>query len=297
VEIVDQHTHRVLAYVDALNRHGVKPLAQVVDAFAESPERRFETVSRWDAVVRSQTAWAIFETKTVPKETFCVFLERLHWITGCPDAVELTVNARALLKALNAPTLDESTADLFEIVLNPENPFAYAQALGALGSAPRALLIEPYFRLDQLMDIAELDNIDRVLVGPDLKPREYDLLATGLAGLEAHPEGRELEVRKATALHDRYLIPRDEGAVLMLGISLGGIGKKVSTLTTLGEEASMALRATYESIWAEAEPIEPKKPGASGAMDEDWAPPVKRAAAATGVKKKTNSPRAKVAKP
>lgn len=38
VEIVDEHTHRVLAYVDALNRHGVKPDEGLVNGFADAPD-------------------------------------------------------------------------------------------------------------------------------------------------------------------------------------------------------------------------------------------------------------------
>ena len=45
----------------------------------------------------------------------------------------------------------------------------------------------------------------------------------------------------------------------MLGTSLGGIGKKVSTMTTLGEVATRALRAAHETLWASAEVIEPKQ--------------------------------------
>jgi hypothetical protein len=93
------------------------------------------------------------------------------------------------------------------------------------------------------------------MVGPGLKKRELDLLATGLAAL---PPERQLEIRIATALHDRYLIPREEGRVTMLGMSLGGIGKKVSTITTLGEVASVALRDAHEALWRDAETLAPK---------------------------------------
>lgn len=115
--------------------------------------------------------------------------------------------------------------------------------------------MEPYFRLEQLMDIAEFDNIERVLVGPDLKQRDLEILATGLAAL---PSTRTLEVRVATSLHDRYLIPREEGRVTMLGLSLGGIGKKVSTIATLGELASNALRDAHEDLWRDAQVLMPK---------------------------------------
>lgn len=248
---MSEQTHRVLAYVDALNRHGVKPSPRWVDQFAEEPKRRVAMVGGLSSIA---TVWSeMMSEREVPKETFTQYMTRLGWVAANDGQVELSRLGRALLKALNAPALEEAGTDVFEIVLDPKNPFAYAQALGGLMHAKDALLVEPYFRLDQLMDIAELDNITRVLVGSRLKPREYEVLATGLAAL---PANRRLEVRKAPELHDRYLIPADDGGVLMLGASLGGIGKKVSTMTTLGDVASRALRQAFEQIWRAAEIIE-----------------------------------------
>lgn len=268
MEIVSEHTHRVLAYVDALNRHGVKPQPGVVNEFAKKPEQLLSTTSPIAGAMYTRAllrSMLMFQPSSVEAETFCQYMTRLKW-TYDKAVVELTPVGRALLKALNSPVLEETTADVFEIVLSPDNEFAYAQALGALGSVKQALLVEPYFRLEQLMDVAELDNIERVLIGPNMKPRELKVLATGLATVV---EQRPLEVRIAKALHDRYLVPKDEGAVLMLGISLGGIGKKVSTLTTLGALASQALREAHEAIWNEAETLKPREPATlPGSIEE-----------------------------
>jgi hypothetical protein len=149
------------------------------------------------------------------------------------------------------------------------------------------LLVEPYFRLQQLMDVAPFDNIVRVLVGSKLSQRDYELIATGLASLE-----RTIEVRKAADLHDRYLIPAVEGSVMMLGASLGGIGKKVSTMTTLGPVASQALRDAHEAIWSDAEPIEPKRPIAPLSAESDEAPLAKKTPAKKAAAKKTPAKKA-----
>jgi hypothetical protein len=258
VEIVGEHTHRVLAYVDALNRHGVRPHPYWVNAFATEPDRLYREEGGLAAVGHQWQFLDVFAPRQVPEETFCDYLGRVGWINGMnDDEIELSSMGRALLNALNSPAIEDTSADVFEIVLNPDNPFAYAQALGGLSSVKNALLVEPYFRLEQLMDVAAFDNITRVLLGSNLKAREYEVLATGLASL---PVGRALEIRKAKDLHDRYLIPAEEGKVIMLGASLGGIGKRVSTMTTLGEVASRALRDAHEAIWRAAEMVEPKKP-------------------------------------
>lgn len=292
MQIVDKETHRVLAYVDALNRHGVRPSRQMVNEFAANPKQKYREDNVFGMSARAAIR-TMFDVQKVVAETFCQYMARLSWINEEPvDAVELTAVGRALLQSLNSPVMTESAADVFEVVLSPDNPFAYAQALSGLSSVKQALLVEPYFRLEQLMDIAEFDNIVRVMVGSKLKRRDYELLATGLGSV---PEGRSIEIRKAPDLHDRYLIPADDGHVVMLGASLGGIGKKVSTMTTLGEVASIALREAHEQLWRGAEVIEPKKPTAPPAdppaeTKEDEAassgtPPTKSAATKATAKK------------
>lgn len=258
MEIVAAHTHRVLAYVSALNQHGQRPHRAVVDEFAKDPDRRYRSGGGIaDLLTAASSLSSMLDKKRVPDETYCQYLARLGWINDdTVERVELTAVGRALLKSLNAPVMEENVADVFEVVLSPDNPFAYAQALGGLSSVKESLLVEPYFRLQQLIDIAEFDNIVRVMVGSKLKPHDYELLAFGLASL---PAGRSIELRKATDLHDRYLIPAKDGHAVMLGASLGGLGKKVSTMTTLGSVATIALRDAHERLWHSADVVEPKK--------------------------------------
>ena len=143
-----------------------------------------------------------------------------------------------------------------------------AQALSVLSKVPSAMLVEPYFRLEQLVDISGFENIVRVLVGPHLSPRDIELLAFGLPST-----GRAIEIRQAKSLHDRYLIPADnDEGVLMLGVSLGGIGKKVSTLTTLGPAVCEVIRELHESIWESSEIIEPKNPPTHPATPSELTP-------------------------
>jgi hypothetical protein len=256
MEIVDEETHRVLAYVDALNRQGVTPHRLSVDEFGDGADRRMARRGGMAAVATLQ-AMALSVSGTIgPGETYTAYLERLGWVL-CSGGGDVTITqiGRGLLKALNAPSMDADSGSVVEVVLDPENPFAYTRAMNSLTTVEDGLLVEPYFRVDQLEDVAQLANITRVLLGPGVKPQERKILAFGLAALD--PE-RPLEVRAATNLHDRYLIPRDGGTVLMLGASLGGIGKKVSTITPVGPEASEALRALHEGLWDEATPIEPR---------------------------------------
>ena len=255
MEIVDEETHRVLAYVDALNRQGVTPRRSLVDEFGDAPERIMTRRGGLVAVAAIQAMAMSVNGTLAAGERYTAYLERLGWVVcSGSDAVTITQVGRGLLKALNAPSLEADSGSIVEVVLDPENPFAYTRAMNSLTTVEDALLVEPYFRVDQLEDVAQLSNITRVMLGPGVKPSERKVLAFGLAALDP---GRSLEVRAATNLHDRYLVPRGGGTVLMLGASLGAIGKKVSTITPVGPEASEALRALHEELWNEATPIEP----------------------------------------
>lgn len=251
MEIVDDKTHRVLAYVGALNQHGVRPNADLVDEYADRPKRRSTRVGGIGGLSSlARLEKAVYGRPTF-KETESEYIERLGWALNTSSGVSLTSAGRALLKALNASVLESDTVDIVEVVLDADDPFAYATAIGALANAGESLLVDPYFRVSQLVDIQEVDNITRILVGSGMKNGDYQALAVGLKAVSQGP----LEIRKASGLHDRYLIPDGPGNALMIGTSLGGVGRKVSTLTSLGEPATDALRQLHESIWADAEVI------------------------------------------
>lgn len=256
MEIVNERTHRVLAYVDALNRHGIKPTQMLVEEFASNPNRKTKRTGGMGGISLSDSMLRMLGEREIATEAFTEYLERLGWVSCVSDRVELSGTGRSLLKALNSPIIEDSSTDVFEVVLDPENPFAYIQALGGMSSVEDALLIDPYFRVQQLMDVAELENIKRVLLGENLKSQDYVLLGQALLALK--DDGRNIEIRKTANLHDRYLIP-SEGNVLMLGSSLGGIGKKVSTITTLGGLASGAIRDAHDPLWERAVPVKAKE--------------------------------------
>lgn len=258
MEIVDEGTHRVLAYIETLNRQGVAPTTAQVNAFANNPRPKTSGSLAALGTLSAELDRIAGSSTESPRD----YLSRLGWVSVSNDRIELTKIGKALLKGLNSPSLD-SSADVVEIVLDPANPFAYAQALEALGSRGPSMLVEPYFRLKQLMSVAQLNNIGRVLLGTRISKNDEAVLATGLVALPAALRPR---LRAAENLHDRYLIPAGDESVLMLGASLGGIGKKVSTVTTLGEVASKALRDAHERLWDRATAIEPSS--TSGTVDE-----------------------------
>lgn len=266
MEIVPESTHRLLAYVGALNQQGVNPHPSFVEEFATQPDRKSESAGGLNRSLELLKQTILFGPPSL--ESAVDHMYRLGWAHN-DRGVALTVIGRALLKALNAPAIEDLNSDVFEFVLDKDNPFAYAQTIGALSNIEDGLLVDPYFRLEQLLDIAELDNVTRILIGTRLKKAEYEALSHALAAIG---EQRAIEVRKAGDLHDRYLIPRTDGQALMLGCSIGGIGKKVSTLTTLSTLSTRALRDAHETIWDDAEPVRPKGDNESAAQAAPSAP-------------------------
>jgi hypothetical protein len=136
MEIVSEHTHRVLAYVDALNRHGVKPQPGVVNEFAKKPEQLLSTTSSIAGAMYTRALLlSMFQPSSVEAETFCQYMTRLKW-TYDEAVVELTPVGRALLKALNSPVLEETTADVFDSVPTMSSRMPRRSAPSARSSRP-----------------------------------------------------------------------------------------------------------------------------------------------------------------
>lgn len=269
MDIVDNRTARVLHYLDALNRQSTYPTAAQVDAYGENPDRMTTKAYGLAELASLQLdAYRGLLSGQEVDEEFSLYLFRLGWAAyEGRSGVRLTKSGRALVRALNAPPSE--VAEELEIVLRPDDRFAYAQLLNKMAQVPDATLIEPYLRLDQYIEIAELDNIRRYMVGPRLSVGERTALA--LAMRTRSQESRP-ELRASADLHDRYLLPAEEGQRgLMLGVSMNGVGRTVSTLVTLGEEATRALRNAHRALWDQAEVVTapagdgvPKQEGSGG---------------------------------
>lgn len=194
-------------------------------------------------------------------ETFTDYLLRVGWAQEVGQAgVEITPLGTGVLRASEQQHRDVGNAGL-EVVIDPENAFAYTTVWNALNDQGPGLLVDPYLRFEQLEDLHAYGAATRLLTSPKAFPHSANkaLYARALAAFDGN-----LEVRYSGDLHDRYYIA-DNGAVLMLGISLNGIGRKISVLTTLSPRAAEAIRALVEEQWNDAEVLEAKE--SSPALD------------------------------
>ncbi|MFS0700259.1 hypothetical protein AB6N24_09835 [Cellulomonas sp. 179-A 4D5 NHS] len=245
MDVLSAEAHRTLAYIALVNRGGARPSRAGVAQFFRSAEPKVGGV-----FIEMVNMMARGTYRTGSDENPVDYLLRMEWIRVEEGAVVLTSVGQALVRGLDAAEQEE---DVIEAVLDVDDPFAYAKAVTYLRTESPALLVDPYLRMAQLIDLDRVPTVERVLVGTKLNAG--DLAALGSAA-KVIANKRPLEVRKVSELHDRYLIPAS-GPVLMLGGSLGTIGRSPITLTTLSASLSDTVREVYEKKWADAEVVEP----------------------------------------
>jgi hypothetical protein len=141
------------------------------------------------------------------------------------------------------------------MMLDTEDQFAYAKLIGHLNQAGEGLLVDPYFRLPQLMTVLNGTNLSRILISKQHKSSKADRAELMIA-LESPALPRKIEIRASSddALHDR-LIVGDDGRVWVLGTSLNSVGHVNTALIPLPSTGSTPLRALAESLWENAEPV------------------------------------------
>lgn len=248
MEIVGESAHRVLAYMEAMNRQGCPLTRGQVDAYAEgwAPVRTITGASAFRLYLEDPDS---MEQDTVT-ETMTAFLLRLGWIKKDLNVFSPTRLGLAVLREANSPQPNSAAGSTLEIVIDPSNPFAYAQLMAKITSLGDCLIVDPYLDEQQLLTLAGFPNVTRILTG------DKNLKAKGpVFGLvlQAAPH---LEVRtvKQGELHDRFVVPA-YGSVYMLGSSLNSIAKRFGVATTLEETSSRLISDNYETTWGRGQAI------------------------------------------
>jgi hypothetical protein len=181
----------------------------------------------------------------------------LRWVTGTPR-LRLTELGRALLGAAERAAAAEGEADV--VVLDREDPFAYPRLIGHLVKAKEGLLVDPYFRIDQLMTILNNTSIARVLISKQHNRSREDRAALAVA-LDNPSLPRSIEIRATNdrGLHDRLIVGED-GEVWTLGASLNSVATTSTVIVPVPQAGADALRQQAEKLWDTAEQVQTARP-------------------------------------
>jgi hypothetical protein len=247
---------RVLSFIEACNSSGYRPTTGEVEVWMANPTRRLP-VTHLSRIVTSNLAKSVaglrplFETEPGTGETHVAHASRLGWLTGI-DQLQVTRLGLALLQS--ARRQDTATEDVSVLVLDGEDPLAYAVLFGKLASVDGDLLVDPYLRLAELRDVLEYTDVRRVLISS--RPRDTREIQTSIAVYLASLDEVDVEIRTTASrdVHDRVVVSTD-GAVHLLGTSLNGIGTASTHLVTLPAEAATAQALKAEAWWDEATPL------------------------------------------
>jgi hypothetical protein len=245
MKLVSETAHRALTYVALVRRQGYRLTDKELEAFIRQPDRYGPT---WDISGMA----AVFDklgaiVKTLPGETVAEWLVRLNWLAIDGNHVEITKLGSAVLRGADEQEIETELP--LRIVLDPEDPLSYAKLIGRIADVGDALLVDPFFGLDQLLVILQSTSVTRVLVGPKTKT------GTLAAALTSMTLPRNFTIRVSGEVHDRFIIP-SAGAVDALGTSLNGVGRKFTVMATLDPPVADAIRSKHEELWRAAKPVE-----------------------------------------
>lgn len=255
MELMTEDAHRALAYIGAARRYGAEITVDEVETFIDNPpENPFQMVTR------------VWPTRLYRQRDVIEWLGRVRWIyVDADDRVRLTAIGQAMLRHAEAEALEAEEVE--DVVLDPDDQIAYARAVERIASAGRAMLVDPYFRLDQLLVIVQHTKVDRLLTGG--RGNDGDARLSGLSmALEKLSVPRGLEVRRNDEVHDRFVVP-DTDAVLALGTSVGGIGRRFSVLINIKPPTADQVREAMLEAWQSADVVARAEPTEADADSQE----------------------------
>lgn len=246
MKVVSATAHRALTYTAMVRRQGYRLTDKELEAFVRQPDPIGATVE-FPGLSAALDVMAAMQLKSHPGETVAKWLVRLNWLAMDGGRVELTELGQAVLRGADEQEIETELP--FRIVLDPKDPLSYAKLIGRIADVGDALLVDPFFGLDQLLIILQSTSVTRVLVGPKTKT------GTLAAALNSLTLPREFAIRVSGEVHDRFIIPK-AGPVDALGTSLNGVGKKFTVMTTLDAPVADTIRSKHEDLWRAAVPVE-----------------------------------------
>lgn len=250
---IADHLVRTLRYLDLADGAGVTT-GQLND-YATLPEPRVaRQVDRMQSLGVYQFPWITYEAG----EEVHLYMIKVGWVDMTSDGTwVLSRLGKAIVESLNRSDGTEDSSDEGVIVMSPEDPMRYSLLTRKLADAD--LLVDPYFKAEQLDWVSTATSIGRVLMGiKGARRGEEAAISMALGAMRELGRGiPEVRISSDPAMHDRAIL-HSATSVALLGTSLTGLAKHLSVYTPLPQEASTAFGATIEDWWSTAKIIEPR---------------------------------------
>lgn len=254
MKLINETSHRILAYLVALEGQTYHPTPEEIDAYARGADQARKVISGFQAVFTSIVSATLRET--VETETAAQWLVRLKLAQAQDNRFRSTSLGRALLAAANEQEAMLEASPPLAIVLKQDDEFALATVMAKIAEIGPGSLVDPYLRMEGFVQLAQHARITRIITGPKTADGRLQALSAGRAALEDVDVIEVLpEIRVVDVFHDRYLIP-DIGPIWMFGTSLNGVGKRASAMVQVAEEpGGRAIRAAVQDEWARADSL------------------------------------------
>lgn len=257
MEIIGEEAHRLLAYAEAVTRQGHRLTVKEFEAYASGWDQKVSFVgggSDFAAAISGvarAASLAMWGDGRREVESMTSYMCRLMWLTKRGGEIAITPLGKALLREANSPLPPSDVGSTLEVVIDPENPFAYAQLVARISGFNDCLIVDPYLDLEQLMTLSTVPSVTRILTGNKDSKNKSPVFAVAL-GAAPH---LELRMADQKLLHDRIVVP-SEGSALMLGSSLNSITRRFGVATPLEETSTRLIRVEYDKIWAAAKVVQ-----------------------------------------
>lgn len=261
-------------YVEAVRRQGHVLRKAEFEAYAAAWQPKVTKPVDWTTFrllgeMDEETAESVLGRRRVT-EPMLDFMVRVQWMTSRAGEVDITPLGRSVLREANSPLPESDTGSTVEVVMDPNDPFAYAQLMAKITSFESCMIIDPYLDVEQLLTLANFHTVTRVLTGTS-KLTQISPIFGLMADKVPHLAMRSL---KQNELHDRFIIPA-RGCVYMLGSSLNSIAKRFGVATTLEAASSKLIAAHYDRMWAKADPVPDGRDKEVGTSADETKPEVR----------------------
>jgi hypothetical protein len=245
-------------YVEAVRRQGHALRKAEFEAYAAAWEPKVTKPVDWTALRLLSEMDEVTANSALGRgrvvEPMLDFMVRVRWMTLSAGEVDITPLGRAVLRESNTPLPASDTGSTVEVVIDPNDPFAYAQLMSKITSLDSCMVIDPYLDVDQLLTLANYNTVTRVLTGTS-KLKQIAPVFAQMAEKVPHLALRSL---KQNELHDRFIIP-EQGSAYMLGSSLNSITKRFGVATTLEPSSSKLISKHYDTLWGKADQVPQKE--------------------------------------